>query len=68
VSFQSRAKMQINSENGFQKYANGKKLRPKQIYCQNNGHFSCILVELAECAAHGLNVIMTQKDFSPSFI
>ena len=60
--------MQINSENGFQKYANGKKLWPKQIYRQNNGRFSCILVKLVECAAHGPNVLMTQKDFFPSFI
>ena len=60
--------MQINSENGFQKYANGKTLWPNPIYRLNNGHFSCILVELAECAAHGPNVLPTQKDFFPSFI
>ena len=43
--------MQMNSENGFLKYENGKMLWPKQIYCQNNGHLSCILVKLPECAA-----------------
>jgi hypothetical protein len=31
MAFIGRAKVQINSENGFQKYANGKKLWPKQI-------------------------------------
>ena len=56
--------MQINSENGFQKYANGKKLWPKPIYRQNNGRFSCILVKLVECAAHSPNVLMTQPEIS----
>jgi hypothetical protein len=60
--------MQINSENGLPKYTNVKKLWPKQINWQNNGHFSCILVELAKCAAHGPNVLLTQTDFFPSFI
>ena len=41
----------MNSENGFLKYENGKMLWSKQIYCQNNGHFSFILVKLPECAA-----------------
>ena len=33
-----------------------------------NGHFPCILVRLAECAAHGPNVLKNEKYFFPSFI
>ena len=54
-----------------------KKMELVESYGQNkhfikimakNGHFPCILVRLAECAAHGQNVLKNQKYFVPGFI
>ena len=46
-------------------YGQNKNVSQKMV---KNGHFLCILVRLAKCAAHGPNVLNNQKYFFPSFI